>query len=71
MPSGIAAPLSVPLRSLAATDEFFRTLNSAGAAASEASRYLRENPRLSFDEVLSRYPKEIMDAAADGAACSV
>lgn len=64
-------PLSYPLRNLGATDEFFRTLNGAGAAAAEASRRLRENPSLSFDDVLQRYPQQIMDAGSHGAARAV
>jgi hypothetical protein len=71
LPSGVFAPLSVPLRNLAATDEFFRTLNSAGAAAAEASRRLRENPTLSFDQVLQKHADDIVKAAADGAARAV
>jgi hypothetical protein len=71
LPGGLLAPLSVPLRNLAATDAFFRTLNSAGGAASHASRLLRENPGLTFDEVLQRFPTQIVDAGADAAARSV
>jgi hypothetical protein len=67
----LANPLSYPMRNLSATDEFFRTLNSSGAAAAEASRRLRENPALSFNDVLSRYQNEIVEAAADGSARGV
>jgi len=69
--TGPLAPLSIPMRNLAATDEFFRTLNGAGAAAAEASRRLRENPVLSFDEVLQKHANDIVEAAADGAARAV
>lgn len=69
--TGKASILSVPMRNLAATDEFYRTLNSAGAAAAEASRRLRENPTLTFDQVLQKHTQDIADAAADGAARGV
>jgi len=55
LPSGIAAPLSVPLRNHAATDEFMRSLATTGAQASEVSRLMRENPKLSFEESLASF----------------
>jgi cell wall-associated NlpC family hydrolase len=70
-PGSLLNPLTYPLRNLGATDEFFRTLNGNGAAAAEASRRLRENPNLTFAQVLQQHGNDIADAAADGAARAV
>lgn len=64
LPGGIAAPLSVPLRNLAATDEFMRSAASTGAQAAEVSYLMRKNPKLSFEEVVDKYHGRLTDVGA-------
>lgn len=62
LPGGLKNPLNYPLRMLAATDEFMRSAASTGSQASEMSRLMRENPSLSFKDVLGKHQDQILEA---------
>jgi hypothetical protein len=59
------------LRGMSATDEFMRSLNSAGAQASEMARLMKANPDLSQEQILSRFGANLLEAGERGAAESV
>jgi len=59
------------LRGMEATDEFMRSLNSAGAQASEMARLMKAHPDLSQEELISRFGGQLMTAGERAAAESV
>lgn len=59
------------LRTMSATDEFYRHLNAAGAEASRMVQLWRQNPNLTQAEVLQKFSTEILDAGERAAAESV
>jgi hypothetical protein len=59
------------LRGMEATDEFMRSLNSAGAQASDLARLMKAYPEVSQEELISRFGGNLLDAGEKAAAESV
>lgn len=63
LPGGlVGSALTVPLRNLTATDEFFRVLNGAGGAAAAASKRLRDNPSMDMATLVANHGDELVEA---------